>query len=61
MLKVVHNSSSSETVLLNSFKIILLLFEFLFEKSGATIPRKALLSHTFLVSKILKYYFLGGS
>ena len=43
MLKVLHNSFSFETVLSTSFKIILSLFEFLFEKIGTTVLQKVLL------------------
>ena len=58
MLKVLHNSFSSEIVLPSSFRIILSLFEFLFEKVGKTVLQNVLLLVTFLVSKLLKYSFL---
>ena len=58
MLKVLHNSFSSEIVLLSSFRIILLLFEFLFEKVGTTVLQTVLLSVTFLVSRLFKYSLL---
>ena len=58
MLKVLHNSFSSEIVLPSSFRIILSLFEFLFEKVGTTVLQNVLLSVTFLVSRLLKYSFL---
>ena len=48
----------SEIVLPSSFRIVLSLFEYLFEKRGTTVPQKVLLSVTFLVSKLLKYTFL---
>ena len=58
MLKVLHNSFSFETVLPSSFKIILTFFDFLFEKVGTSVLQNVLISVTFLVSKLLKYYFL---
>ena len=58
MLKVLNYSFSSEIVLPSSFRIILSLFEFLFEKVGTTVLQNALLSVTFLVSRLLKYSFL---
>ena len=58
MLKVLHNFFLSEIVLPSSFRIVLSLFEYLFEKRGTTVPQKGLLSVTFLVSKLLKYTFL---
>ena len=58
VLKILHNSYSSEIVLPSSFRKILLLFEFLFEKVGTTVIQNVLLSVTFLVSRLLKYSFL---
>ena len=50
VLKILHNSFSSETVLPSSFRKVLSLFEiFLFEKPGTTVLQKALLLVTFLV------------
>ena len=48
----------SETVFPSSFRITLLLFEFLFEKVGTTVLQNVLLSVNFLVSRLLKYSFL---
>ena len=52
--------TSSENSLASSFKIILSLFENLFEKGGTTVPQKCILSATFLVPKLLKHFFLNN-
>ena len=48
MLKVLHNSFSSEIVLPSSFRIILSLFKLLFEKVGTTVLQTTVLQNLLL-------------